>query len=644
MEGTLGRYEILGELGRGGMGVVYRARHTQLGKTVALKILPQDLGQLPTALARFVREARAAASLNHPHIIQVFDVDRVGDVHFFAMEFIEGETLKQKLRAHGPLPPGEAIHIARQIADALTYAHAHGIVHRDLKPANIMFDARGQVKVTDFGLAAAAGGESLTVTGEILGTPQYMSPEQVMGKDVDARSDLFSLGLIFCEMLSGHGPLDGLPLLSAMGKLIHRGEELELDLPAHLPASLRAIVARLARKEASQRYPSAADLLTDLTACEAEIRGEAPTVAAIRSVPSAEGERRPSAAGAPDLPRRRRLRLGLELASGGVVVAAVVLFLWRWEMRPSADALERRGGSPFAVGESTGQATPSETESPGPPSEKAERPQQIGGHPEGLLPSPATPLPGHGVPQTPSRKAAAPPNPPGTEPSSGQTQAGEAATAVPPNVQPSSEQIACEGARDEAIAAQAMVLAAELYGKAQQAEVAAFAAKTDGRSAEAAAGFTTAAGLYRRSRDAARSTASNLETARSGMEKARRGADGESAQNTSSYQAAQESEQMFGDSANDPVLALAAAARAESLYTVSILERGAQLARMEVADEQQKIKQARNPADRAALRRAEQYNADAESAFRSGDFVAAKRWFEKARDEYRLARARSDRR
>src|SRR5262245_15386386 len=253
MQQVLGRYEILSELGQGGMGAVYLARHTLLGKTVALKTLLPALAENPDYVARFMREARAAANLNHPHIAQVFEVDQAGGRHFFAMEMIEGEPLQHRIRTRGPLPAAEAVRIARQIADALAFAHARGIVHRDLKPANIMLDARGDVKVMDFGIAAAADSESLTLTGQLLGTPRYMAPEQARGGEVDGRRDLFSLGMTMCEMLAGRSPLDGKDIVSAVGMLLQE-QPLVLDLPASVPSDVRTIVERLTAKRREARY------------------------------------------------------------------------------------------------------------------------------------------------------------------------------------------------------------------------------------------------------------------------------------------------------------------------------------------------------------------------------------------------------
>jgi serine/threonine-protein kinase len=334
MERVLGRYEILSELGQGGMGAVYLARHTLLGKTVALKTLLPQLAQNPDYVARFMREARAAANLNHPHIVQVFDVDQAGGQHFFAMERIEGETLQHRIRTHGPLSAAESLRIARQITDALAFAHARGIVHRDLKPANIMLDSRGQVKVMDFGIAAAADSESLTLTGQLLGTPRYMAPEQARGEEVDGRSDLFSLGMTMCEMLAGRTPLAGKDIVSAVGTLL-TDQPLILDLPPTVPDDLAAIVVRLTQKPREARYPNAPALAADLARAAGESgAGDSGTVATpLTTTVTAE-----------KLAAKRRNLWAPIAAAILVVVLAAALGLWRWQAgqeRPASPSRAR---------------------------------------------------------------------------------------------------------------------------------------------------------------------------------------------------------------------------------------------------------------------------------------------------------------
>ena len=207
---TISHYQITEQLGQGGMGVVYKAEDTRLDRTVALKFLPTH--SLPTEddKARFYREAKAAAKLNHPHIATVFEIDETDDGQaFIAMEYIEGETLAEKI-TRGPLKLKEAISIAIQVAEGLQAAHERGIVHRDVKSSNVMLDERGQVKVMDFGLARMAGATQLTKEGMTVGTAAYMSPEQARGEEVDPRSDVWSLGVVLYEMIAGRLPFGGI--------------------------------------------------------------------------------------------------------------------------------------------------------------------------------------------------------------------------------------------------------------------------------------------------------------------------------------------------------------------------------------------------------------------------------------------------
>ncbi|MBK6306344.1 MAG: serine/threonine protein kinase [Gemmatimonadetes bacterium] len=193
-----GRYAIDRELGRGGMGVVYLARDIALDRLVALKVLPSELARNPETRERFLREARTAAQLSHPNIVPVYHADAVGDLAFFAMGYVDGENLGERVRARGALPVAEAVRYLREAAWALAYAHARGVVHRDIKPENLLLDrATGRVMVTDFGIARdAARADGLTQTGHVLGTVHYMSPEQVAGEPLDGRSDLYALGVV----------------------------------------------------------------------------------------------------------------------------------------------------------------------------------------------------------------------------------------------------------------------------------------------------------------------------------------------------------------------------------------------------------------------------------------------------------------
>jgi serine/threonine protein kinase len=206
---NIGRYEIISELGRGAMGLVYKAKDPTIGRIVALKTMRLDVHGLEAEdmLRRFRNEAQAVGVLNHPNVVTIFDAAEQDKIFYIAMEFIEGTTLHQLLAQKRVLSTEEIIRLSRQIGAGLDYAHSHGIIHRDIKPANIMITPNGTVKIMDFGIAKTGG--SVTSTGQVLGTPNYMSPEQVKGKPLDGRSDLFSFGVVLYEMLTGEKPFIG---------------------------------------------------------------------------------------------------------------------------------------------------------------------------------------------------------------------------------------------------------------------------------------------------------------------------------------------------------------------------------------------------------------------------------------------------
>ena len=289
----LGAYEILSLIGSGGMGEVYRAVDRRLDRTVAIKVLPAELATDPQLRDRFEREARAISSLNHPHICVLHDIGRDADVDFLVLEFLEGQTLAERL-VKGPLPVKEALRVAIQICDALAKAHRAGIVHRDLKPANVMLTTAG-AKLLDFGLAKAAvpivatSGLSLmpttppgvTAQGTILGTFQYMAPEQIEGLEADARTDIFAFGGVLFETITGRPAFEGKTRASLLGAILK-----DTPPPVSARPDLNRIVATCLEKDPDDRYQSARDLLRDLKWATAEDATPSPVATSRPKTPS----------------------------------------------------------------------------------------------------------------------------------------------------------------------------------------------------------------------------------------------------------------------------------------------------------------------------------------------------------------------
>jgi serine/threonine-protein kinase len=266
----LGRYQIAAEIGRGAMGVVYKAHDPVLGRTVAVKTVNMALERDEAAQyeARFLQEARAAGGLNHPNLVTIYDIGKSGEVAYMAMEFIEGVELRTLLTPGKPLPLEQAVSITAQVAEGLAYAHSHGVVHRDVKPANIMVTASGGVKITDFGIARMRSAAVQTQTGAALGSPKYMSPEQVLGKRADHRSDLFSLGVIAYEMLAGAAPFSGENINALMYQIVHFAPPAPSTLNPAVAEMLDCVVAKMLAKSLEERYQDGAELARDLRECE----------------------------------------------------------------------------------------------------------------------------------------------------------------------------------------------------------------------------------------------------------------------------------------------------------------------------------------------------------------------------------------
>ncbi|HZD86401.1 MAG TPA: Stk1 family PASTA domain-containing Ser/Thr kinase [Gaiellaceae bacterium] len=264
-----GRYRIVRKLGAGGMADVYLAEDQELGRRIAIKILNDRHANDDQFIERFRREAKNAAALNHPNIVSIYDRGEAEDTYYIAMEYLDGRSLKELIVGHGPAPPKVAVEYARQILSALRFAHRHGIVHRDIKPHNVLVDREGRVKVTDFGIARA-GTSQMTEAGSIVGTAQYLSPEQARGGDVDPRSDLYSLGVVLYELLTGETPFEGDTPVEIAMKHLSKAPEPPSSLRPGLPRELDMVVMRALAKDPEDRYQSADEMEADL---ERVVRG-----------------------------------------------------------------------------------------------------------------------------------------------------------------------------------------------------------------------------------------------------------------------------------------------------------------------------------------------------------------------------------
>ncbi|MDI1462608.1 serine/threonine-protein kinase [Catellatospora sp. KI3] len=389
-----GRYELATLIARGGMGEVWRAQDTVLGRQVAVKVLLPNLAADPGFSARFRAEARAMAALSHPGIVEIYDYGQADGIAYLVMQFVEGESLSSLVRRAGPVEPGHAMRLMAQAARAIHAAHLQGIVHRDVKPANLLLRADGRLALTDFGIARIVAGDRLTATGEIHGTASYLAPEQVTGEEITATTDVYALGVVAYELLTGRRPFTGDTPLSVALQHVH---EPPPPLPPDVPEPVRDLVARALAKEPADRWPTAAAL-----AHAAESAATVRTTAARHSATRAQTGGDPAG--------RRPLVLVAAVAAAAVA-AAVTFALWpTGDGDPQAQAPGSQSG-PAASGAAPALTAPAGTASAPSPASTRGTPSTVPsrsnparsttpGNPAGTSPTPPRPSPtAHPVPK-----------------------------------------------------------------------------------------------------------------------------------------------------------------------------------------------------------------------------------------------------
>ena len=368
---TLGRFEITGVLGEGAMGTVYLAHDPQIERPVAIKTLRLGAGgeQGEEIASRFLKEAKLAGRLQHPNIVTVYEAGRDQGVDFIAMEYVDGEPLTRLLSSEKEFPLAARVEVVRQVALALEHAHERGVLHRDVKPANILRMRDGRVKVADFGIGKllTAGGE-LTRTGQMIGSPAYMSPEQIRGEKLDGRSDFFSLGVVFYELLTGSRPFPGDTITTLVYQILHTEPRDPLKLRADLPASARDVFARLLAKSPAKRPANAREFLREVHTIEKELVAPEETrpiaaIAGVRAGEDAAAIREPAAAPAalaPEGPRSSPVVVLLFAAAAVILAAAILITILRRTGRaPETDAVALPPAVPTAPS-ALGRALPPE--------------------------------------------------------------------------------------------------------------------------------------------------------------------------------------------------------------------------------------------------------------------------------------------